>query len=238
MSLKAPHVVILAAGIGSRLGRSHPKCLTVLKTGETILQRQLRLINQVNPASVTIVVGFESDTVRTVATALHPNTLFVENLQYRLTNTSKSLLKALEATNRHQDTLWLNGDVVFSETLLPQLLTNLHSSTVGVTNHQVGEEEIKYTLDEEGCIVQLSKTVPLEEAEGEGVGVNFVQAADSPRFIAALKAVQDDDYFEKAMEITALTKQISWVPYNLSDESLTAIEVDFEADLQAANASL
>jgi choline kinase len=37
--------VILAAGIGSRLGKPHPKPLTVLSTGETIMQRQIAALN-------------------------------------------------------------------------------------------------------------------------------------------------------------------------------------------------
>ena len=39
--------IILAAGIGSRLGKPHPKPLTELTTGETILERQIRHLAKV-----------------------------------------------------------------------------------------------------------------------------------------------------------------------------------------------
>ena len=38
--------IILAAGKGTRLGMPHPKCLTTLKTGETILGRQIQALSK------------------------------------------------------------------------------------------------------------------------------------------------------------------------------------------------
>ena len=40
-------VVILAAGMGTRLGRPHPKPLTPLHDGRSILQRQLDTLREV-----------------------------------------------------------------------------------------------------------------------------------------------------------------------------------------------
>ena len=45
-------VIILAAGKGTRLGMPHPKCLTKLKTGETILERQIRAISKPYPGAI------------------------------------------------------------------------------------------------------------------------------------------------------------------------------------------
>ena len=50
--------IILAAGIGSRLGKPHPKPLTELTTGETILERQIRHLSKVvGGDNIIIVVG-------------------------------------------------------------------------------------------------------------------------------------------------------------------------------------
>ena len=55
-------VIILAAGKGTRLGMPHPKCLTKLKTGETILERQIRAISKhINKKNIIIVVGFQKE---------------------------------------------------------------------------------------------------------------------------------------------------------------------------------
>ena len=37
--------IILAAGIGSRLGKPNPKSLTKLSTGETIIGRQIKFLS-------------------------------------------------------------------------------------------------------------------------------------------------------------------------------------------------
>ena len=57
----APHIVILAAGMGSRLGRSLPKPLTELSDGRTIMQQQFDNIHAAfgPSARVTIVVGYK-----------------------------------------------------------------------------------------------------------------------------------------------------------------------------------
>ena len=54
-------VVILAAGMGSRLGRSLPKPLTELSDGRTIMKQQFDNIHHAfgNNVKVTIVVGYK-----------------------------------------------------------------------------------------------------------------------------------------------------------------------------------
>ncbi|MEN0086783.1 MAG: NTP transferase domain-containing protein, partial [Leifsonia sp.] len=54
-------VVILAAGMGSRLGRSLPKPLTELSDGRTIMQQQFDNIHAAfgKDVQVTIVVGYK-----------------------------------------------------------------------------------------------------------------------------------------------------------------------------------
>jgi choline kinase len=66
-------VVILMAGIGSRLGSKLPKCLTPLKTGYTILDHQLENLTAF-AGDIVAVVGFSarsfSSTAATAASAV------------------------------------------------------------------------------------------------------------------------------------------------------------------------
>ena len=86
-------VIILAAGMGTRLGRPHPKPLTKLNTGQTIMAQQFDRVSEAFGAAarVTVVVGFKMDLVMEA----FPDALFVYNEVYSETNTSKSLLKGL-----------------------------------------------------------------------------------------------------------------------------------------------
>jgi CDP-glycerol glycerophosphotransferase len=88
------NVVILAAGLGTRLGRPSPKTLTRLADGRGILRQQLDHLREAfgPQARITVVVGFK---MNLIMEAVADDAAFVYNERYDQTNTSKSLLKAL-----------------------------------------------------------------------------------------------------------------------------------------------
>ena len=227
--MSALSVVILAAGMGTRLQRPHPKSLTTLADGSTILARQVSCITQAWPdAHVIVVVGFKMDLVMEA----HPDALFVYNEVFDRTNTARSLQRALRLAPAGP-VVWMNGDVVFDPRILARLDASLDagSSVVCVNSASVGEEEIKYSLDASGSISALSKHVP--DAIGEAVGINLVSEEDRPLLLRHLEGCADDDYFERGLE-TAIEKEgMVVVPLNIDD--LFAVEVDFEEDLARAN---
>ena len=52
--------IILAAGIGSRLGNSDPKPLTKLKNGESILYRQVEYLSEyIGINNIITIVGYK-----------------------------------------------------------------------------------------------------------------------------------------------------------------------------------
>lgn len=225
-------VVILAAGRGTRLGRPHPKPLTPLADGRTILGNQLIHIRaSFADPQVYIVVGFKLDLILEA----HPDAVFVYNEDYHETNTSKSLLRALQATN-DGGVLWMNGDVVFDQDLLARTipLVDAGQSFVAVNTESVAEEEVKYTVDGEGWISELSKQTTA--ALGEAVGVNYVSAADKPALIARLAEVDDQDYFERGIELAIGHDGVHFAALDISE--VAAVEVDTPDDLERANASL
>jgi CDP-glycerol glycerophosphotransferase len=223
-------VVILAAGMGTRLGRDHPKPLTPLHDGRSILQRQLDGLRAVLGAEVpiTAVVGFRCEMIMGAA----PDLTFAYNPEFATTNTSKSLLRGL-SNSREGGVLWLNGDVVFDPAVLDLALPCLQAdqSFVCVDTNTVADEEVKYTLDGEGFVRELSKTVV--GGLGEAVGINFVSAADKPALIEHLRACDVQDYFERGMETAIESTGLRFRPVDISE--FAAVEVDFETDLQRAN---
>lgn len=223
-------IVILAAGLGSRLGRSLPKALTVLSDGRTILQQQLDNIRYAfgPSAKVTVVVGYKLDHV----VDAHPRLSYVYNEQYDQTNTSKSLLRALRSSRRG-GVLWMNGDVVFDPRALVEAakVVAQDRSLVCVDTAQVSDEEVKYTVDAEGFISGLSKQVT--GGLGEAVGINYVSAADKAALVWHLARVHDDDYFERGMELAIERDRVRFEPVDIS--RYWAVEVDFAEDLERAN---
>lgn len=224
-------VVILAAGMGTRLGRPFPKPLTKLANGSTIMQQQVANIQKVfgEGVRITIVVGFKLDIVMEHM----PDAVFVYNENYDQTNTSKSLLKALRASHEGA-VLWMNGDVVFDPVILERLTPFIVSgrSAVAVNTSQVAEEEVKYTVDDQGFVKELSKSV--KDGLGEAVGINLIGGRDKAALIAQLDACEDQDYFERGLEMAIAADGVKVTPVDISD--LFAVEVDFEGDLERANA--
>ncbi|REE82008.1 choline kinase [Lutibacter oceani] len=221
-------IVILAAGIGSRLGNPFPKPLTPLKDGESIMAKQLKNISKYFDINdVTTVVGFKKDLIM----ERFPEVNYVYNPFFDQTNTSKSLLQALKK-HRGKSVLWFNGDVVFDEKLLSVLLNDIekNNSFISVNTLSVADEEVKYTL-KDGFVNELSKEV--KNGLGEAVGINFIASNDLDTFISQLEKCDANDYFEKGLETAIAENNLKVKAIDIS--KYNCIEVDFAEDLQNAN---
>lgn len=223
-------VVILAAGMGQRLARPLPKPLTELRDGRSIMKQQFDNLEHAfgSEYRAMIVVGFKLEAI----IERFPAATFVYNELYDQTNTSKSLLKALRASG-DGGVLWLNGDVVFHPEVLRRVkpLIEANQSFVVVNTAKVSDEEVKYTLADDGFIRELSKQVV--NALGEAVGINFVGASDKAALIRRLEEVADNDYFERGIELAIERDGLKFKSVDISD--LYAVEIDFDEDLQRAN---
>lgn len=222
-------IVILAAGIGSRLGNPLPKPLTLLKSGKTIMEQQIdNLIQHFDVDSINIVVGFKKELIL----ENFPDMSFIYNQFFDQTNTSKSLLKALKKNHR-DSVLWLNGDVVFDEEILKELTPSMvaNKSFVCVNTQKVGDEEVKYTLDGNGFIKELSKKVV--NGIGEAVGINFISSKDINTLIARLEECNANDYFERGIEMAIEKDGMKVSAVDIS--KFRCMEIDFKEDLDNAN---
>ena len=220
--------IILAAGIGSRLGNSNPKPLTKLNNGESILGRQVAYLSEyLGVTNIIAIVGYKKDLIM----ESFPNLLYVYNNFYDTTNTSKSLLAGLHKIE-NENVLWLNGDVVFEKELLPQII-KCSKSCMAVNTNSVGEEEIKYNIFDDGNIKEVSKTV--SPALGEAVGINKLISSDLSLFKENLEKCDEQDYFEKALELS-IQDGMKIMPVDIN--KYLCMEIDFEDDLEQINKQL
>ena len=225
--------VILAAGMGTRLGRPFPKPLTPLSDGRTIMQQQMDNLHSAfsDDLRITTVVGFKLDLILEA----FPDVTYIYNEAYDQTNTNRSLLKALRLST-DGGVLWMNGDVVFDPGVLDAIRPRMEAdeSFICVNTASVGEEEVKYTVDSRGLVAELSKQVV--DARGEAVGINFVSAADKETLIERLAECADSDYFERGIELAIDKDGMKVAPVDIGN--FFAVEVDFEEDLTRANEHL
>jgi len=176
---------------------------------------------------ITTVVGFKKNLIM----EQFPEVNYVYNPFFDTTNTSKSLLRALKK-HRGNSILWFNGDVVFDPQLVSLLQNEMNNnqSFVSVNTQSVSDEEVKYTL-KDGFVESLSKEV--KNGLGEAVGINFIAAKDLDVFINQLENCDDNDYFEKGLEMAIAINQLQLKVVDIS--AYNCIEVDFKEDLLNAN---
>ncbi|PYR40922.1 MAG: UDP-N-acetylglucosamine pyrophosphorylase, partial [Acidobacteria bacterium] len=119
------HVVILAAGKGTRMKSALPKVLHRV-AGQPMIEHVLAQAAALDPRSTTIVVGHEADTLKT-ALASHQGLAFVVQEPQR--GTAHALLTAESALRGHTGTLvLLSGDVPLLTAATLKRLVNRHSS--------------------------------------------------------------------------------------------------------------
>lgn len=221
-------IVILAAGIGSRLGNPFPKPLTPLKNGKSIMQMMIENIdNYFCQHDVYVVVGFKKNSIM----ENFPQLAYIYNPYFDQTNTAKSLVRALKKC-KGESVLWFNGDVVFDEKLLANLQPHIDKdiSFVAVNTNSVGDEEVKYTL-KDGFVNQLSKEV--KNGLGEAVGVNFISKNNLTQYIERLEECDNNDYFERGLELLIEKDNAKVKAVDIS--AFNCMEIDFQEDLENVN---
>lgn len=226
-------VVILAAGFGLRLKNNKPKALVAVESEKSILDYQVEKLTKYIPTdNISVVVGYKKELVM----EQHPELSFVYNEEYSSTNTAKSLLRALKKV-KSGDVLWLNGDVIFDEKTIPKIINKAsltNKSCVLVDNKRCGEEEVKYSIDEDGCINLISKEI--KNPKGEALGINLVVEKDLPLLVKHLGLVDNNDYFERGVENMIRVEGAKFVPVNTN--GLFCAEIDLPEDLEAVQTYL
>lgn len=162
--------IILAAGRGRRLralSGDNNKCLAPIG-GSTLLARQIRSLQACAVELITVVAGFRAAELRRACDA---RISFVLNRRYASTNSLYSLWLA-----RHllaDGFLVLNGDVLFHDQLLRDLLTSRDEDALLMAARRgetYSDEEMKIRM-RAGCVAEIAKTLDPEATDGENVGI-------------------------------------------------------------------
>jgi len=226
--------VILAAGMGKRLvsaGWEEPKCL--LRFGDrTLMDNILSALAAVDVRDIIIVVGYKHELVRAGVMGHNARVKFVVNEDYAETNTINSLYLAREHLN--DDFLYFNADVLFDCRILP-LLLGQDDSTLAIDVGACGTEEVKVIADGEGRILRIGKQLPVDECQGEFIGIAKFAASVCEDFVASLVRYNEqlgrrNLFFESAVDPLLAAHVHRSVPIG----ELSAVEIDSPEDLAAA----
>lgn len=128
------HAVIVAAGLGSRLGMQIPKCLLDIGD-EKLIYYQIKLLRHAGISEIRIVVGYKEQRVIDYVRQFDKNIVFVRNNHYDTTTMADSL--SLASRDLNEDYIFIGGDLVIDprsfKLFYEQCLSNA-ATTIGYTN--------------------------------------------------------------------------------------------------------
>jgi len=130
-------VIIPCAGIGKRMKSYGPKCLLKF-AGETLIERQVRIIKDIYPCSnIVVTIGFKANKVYN---NLPFGTIAVENPIYDITNVMYSIGLALR-TCTSNNVLIVYGDLIFNSQTVDGI-SQEHSKVIVDSQSMMDSEEV------------------------------------------------------------------------------------------------
>ena len=236
-SLSLPSAIILAAGVGRRLGHGMPKVLLKFG-GKSLLERHLTALDANNVRNVAVTVGHRPDLIRAELRRLGVlgRVALVENPRYREGSiVSLAVQRAQLAAGK--PVLLMDGDVLYDNRMLARLL-QAASEDVLLFDQAIepGDEPVKICLRSE-VIVDFDKVPRLaHDRRGESVGFFRFSAgmatALAERATAYVEGGRANAEYEAAIRDLILAHPNRFGYEDISDLPWT--EIDFEADVVRA----
>jgi len=222
-------VVLLAAGLGSRLGsltERLPKALIEV-AGATLLERAVGFARRLSPAEIIVVGGFGfADVARHVQQRALPVTL-VENTAFRDGN----LVSLMAARPRLDGGFWLmNVDHIYRPAIAARVAVVASEVTAYIdTDRTLGADDMKVARDEAGRVRGIAKT--LTTFDCGYVGMTQVPADARERYWATADAALAEEgraiHVERVLARLAASEHppacadisgVGWLEVDLQDE--------------------
>ena len=228
--------VILAAGVGRRLGIEEPKVLLRFG-GRTLLERHLAILAALGVRDVTIGVGHEALAIeRALASLGQTDVSTIYNPDYEQ-GSILTLWCVREALTAVGPVLLMDGDVLYDRRVLAPLVETRHADCLLVDRaYEPGDEPVKVGV-EAGVPTDFGKTIdPAVEALGESVGFFRLSGRAANALIETAGRMIDEGGSKRPMEdaVAAVLRAAS-PPFGFEDVTgLPWIEIDFPEDVERA----
>ena len=244
----APCALILAAGVGRRLGgaeseySSTPKALLDFG-GKSLLARHVEILRGLGISEITVAIGFKADDMRTTLGTLvdGPAVSTVVNPDFR-EGSVVSLWAGREVLRSGRPVILMDADVLYDRRLMARLVASARPGCLLLDRDiEPGDEPVKLCV-RDGRIVDFHKR-PTEPHEWHGESVGFFRfSAD----VAHELAGRVEDYVasgRRTMEYEEPIRDMIMAStadrFGFEDISgLPWIEIDFPEDVVKARALL
>ena len=236
--------IILAAGMGKRLKDltdDNTKCM-VKVNGVTIIERMLGQLDKLDLSSIIIVVGYKAKELIDYINTLDVKTpiQYVNNDIYDSTNNIYSLYLARNYMLQ-EDTLLLESDLIFEDSLLRKIVDDPYPSLALVAKYESWMDGTVVTIDNNNNILSFldKKHFKFKDINSYYKTVNIYKFSKSfsnshyvPFLEAYSKALGDNEYYEQVLKVITLLDKPEIKASVLQDEMW--YEIDDVQDLDIA----
>lgn len=233
--------VIIAGGVSKRLKpltEKIPKTLLQLDE-KLILEHILDTAISVGLTDFDIITGHGHEFVaefieryQSERPGISIRLIFVD--EYLTAGNIIALRYAADALN--DDIVWINSDTIFHKLILEQLLESPHRNVMVVDDHkELGEEEMKVLINENGNIYRIHKSLNPGESHGEYVGILKFSPDIREKLLESAEALMQTDstvYYEDAIQ--KMIDDFGVEVKHVSTQGRPVMEIDTHEDLAAA----
>ena len=229
--------IILAAGIGRRLGHTAPKVLLEF-AGKTLLERHIAALHANGVSDIAITVGYRTDLIRSELARLDviDRITLIDNPRYREGSVVSLWVQRVRLA-AGTTVLLMDGDVLYDRRMIARLLAAPAENVLLLDRAiEPGDEPVKICLRDD-LIVDFAK-VPKRAYDRLGESVGFFRFSAS---MATMLAARVADYIERgqaeAEYEAAIRDLILEHPDRFGYEDVSDLpwtEIDFDVDVARA----
>jgi len=221
--------LILAAGIGTRMGDiGIPKCLLKIN-GVSIIEYQINCFKKIGINDILVICGYQSEKIKNL---LKQQVRFLYNPKFRETNNIYSMWMAYN--NLEEDFICVYGDLMFEPNILKKC--SLIKSEIGLMiEKNTRDETMKVRIDKKN-VLEVNKKIPNNSADGNFIGMaKFTKTGAKKLFHEIdllIKNNNTDAYYTLAIE--NLINEDMKIGYDITD-GLLWVDIDEDAEFKQSH---
>lgn len=236
--------IILAAGMGRRLGeltKNNTKCMVEVN-GVKLIDRVLTYLSHLNLKRIVIVVGYKAENLVNYIENQYGNlnVEFVENPIYDKTNNIYSLALAKDKF-KEDDTLLLESDLIYEESMLRLLVDNQQPDLALVAKYEKWMDGTMVNIDDDCNILNFISKKEFKQSEAgkyyKTVNIyKFSKSYINNQYLPLLEAYcqmkGNNEYYEEVLRVLTMIDKSSLKALSIGDEKW--YEIDDIQDLDIA----
>ncbi len=231
--------IIMAAGKGSRLGelsKGKPKSFAEIK-GKKLIEYNLALLKKYHIDEIVIVTGYQCEAFEEL-TEKEEKISLIYNPFYEMVNVLGSFYMGMEAL--HDDFIYLHADTLCEPAIFEKLV-EMDGDIILPVEYKRCDDEAMKVRSENGKIVQITKQMDAEQAEGEFIGMAAFRKEVIPALKEKTKQLMKEkaftEYFESTIQRIIDDKEDFRIKAVPTDGAFWA-EIDFPEDYERAAANM